>query len=124
MRPAIPGAGDPEVFTLRNMGDMDAILATVARNGVARALVVGAGYVGLELAEQLQHRGLSVTLVEKLDHVLGLADAEMTFPLQEELARHGVEVRLGRSVAAFERVDGEAGGGSWTTGTGFPATWP
>jgi NADPH-dependent 2,4-dienoyl-CoA reductase/sulfur reductase-like enzyme/rhodanese-related sulfurtransferase len=106
VRPAIPGAGDPEILTLRNMGDMDAILATVARNGVARALVVGAGYVGLELAEQLQHRGLSVTLVEKLDHVLGLADAEMTFPLQEELARHGVEVRLGRSVAAFERVDG------------------
>ena len=106
VRPAIPGSGDPQVFTLRNMGDMDAILATIARNGVSRALVVGAGYVGLELAEQLHHRGLSVVLVEKLNHVLSLADAEMTFPLQEELARNGVDVRLGSSVSAFQREDG------------------
>lgn len=103
IRPGIPGAEDPRVFTLRNMGDMDAVLAAVSKHGVARALVVGAGYIGLELAEQLHHRGLSVALVERLPHVLGVADTEMTFPLHEELARQGVDLRLGRSVTAFHR---------------------
>ena len=106
IRPGIPGAEDPRIFTLRNMGDMDAILGRVSRHGVARALVVGAGYIGLELAEQLHHRGLSVALVERLPHVLGVADAEMAFPIHEELVRQGVDLRLGRSVAAFQ-TDGE-----------------
>lgn len=104
IHPGIPGAQDEKVFTLRNMGDMDRILAAVMVHGVKRALVVGAGYIGLELAEQLHHRGLPVSLVEKLPHVLGVADMEMTFPLQEELTRQGVDLRLGRSVAAFERT--------------------
>lgn len=103
IRPGIPGVQDERIFTLRNMGDMDAILATVSKDGVGRALVVGAGFIGLELAEQLHHRGLPVTLVEKLPHVLGVADTEMTFPLHEELTRQGVDLRLGRSVSAFER---------------------
>jgi len=103
IRPGIPGAQDERIFTLRNMGDMDAILAAVSKDGVGRALVVGAGFIGLELAEQLHHRGLLVTLVEKLPHVLGVADTEMTFPLHEELTRQGVDLRLGRSVSAFER---------------------
>ena len=106
IRPGIPGAEDPRIFTLRNMGDMDAILGRVSKHGVARALVVGAGYIGLELAEQLHHRGLSVALVERLPHVLGVADAEMAFPIHEELVRQGVDLRLGRSVAAFQ-TDGE-----------------
>jgi len=107
IRPEIPGVHDRRIFTLRNMGDMDAILATVSKEGVNRALVVGAGYIGLELAEQLHHRGLAVAVVERLPHVLGVADTEMTFPLHEELARQGVVLRLGRSVSAFEK-DGDA----------------
>jgi NADPH-dependent 2,4-dienoyl-CoA reductase/sulfur reductase-like enzyme/rhodanese-related sulfurtransferase len=105
--PPIPGVDDERIFTLRNLEDMDAILAAVFTRGVARALVVGAGYIGLELAEQFQHRGLAVALVERLPHVLGVADAEMAAPLHEELTRHGVDLRLGRSVAAFQR-EGEA----------------
>jgi len=103
IRPGIPGAQEEGVFTLRNMADMDAILAAVSRPGLTRALVVGAGYIGLELAEQLQHRGLPVSLVERLDHVLGVADREMAYPLHEELVRQGVDLRLGRSVTAFEK---------------------
>jgi NADPH-dependent 2,4-dienoyl-CoA reductase/sulfur reductase-like enzyme/rhodanese-related sulfurtransferase len=102
IRPGIPGIQHERIFTLRNMGDMDAILAAVSKPVIGRALVVGAGFIGLELAEQLHHRGLPVTLVEKLPHVLGVADREMTFPLHEELTRQGVDLRLGRSVAAFE----------------------
>ena len=107
IQPAIPGADDGRIFTLRNIGDMDGILAAVSKPGVAQALVVGAGYIGLELAEQLRRRGLAVAMIERLPHVLGVADAEMTFPLQEELARQGVDLRLNRSVVAFQR-EGEA----------------
>ena len=103
IRPGIPGAQEEGVFTLRNMADMDAILAAVSKHGLTRALVVGAGYIGLELAEQLHHRGLPVSLVERLDHVLGVADTEMAYPLHEELVRQGVDLRLGRSVTAFEK---------------------
>ena len=107
IRPAIPGIHDDRIFTLRNMGDMDAILGAVSRDGVSRVLVVGAGYIGLELAEQFHHRGVAVALVERLPHVMGVADMEMTFPIHEELARHGVDLRLGRSVSAFEKSGGE-----------------
>jgi len=107
IRPGIPGAEGEGILTLRNLGDMDAILAAVAQGRPGQVLVAGAGFIGLELAEQLRHRGLPVTLVERLPHVLGLADPEMTFPLQEELVRRGVDLRLGRSVAAFEREAGE-----------------
>jgi NADPH-dependent 2,4-dienoyl-CoA reductase/sulfur reductase-like enzyme/rhodanese-related sulfurtransferase len=106
IRPGIPGADGERVFTLRNLGDMDAILAAVAKDGSGRALIAGAGYIGLELTEQLRHRGMAVTLVEKLPHVLAVADPEMTFPLQEELVRQGVDLRLRRSVTAFEPEEG------------------
>jgi len=107
IQPPIPGVKNERIFTLRNMGDMDAILAKVSKPGVARALVVGAGYIGLELAEQFRHRGLEVALVERLPHVLGVADAEMTFPLHEELARQGVDLRLERAVASFAAGEGQ-----------------
>lgn len=103
----IPGADDASIFTLRGLEDMDAILAASTRPGAARVLVMGGGFVGLELAEQLRQRGLHVALVERLPHVLGIADAEMTVPLHDELRRHRVDLLLGRSVAAFQR-EGEA----------------
>jgi len=100
LRPSIPGADDPRVFVLRNMQDMDDLMKTAQAGD--KAVVVGAGYIGLELAEALSRRGLKVTLVEKLTHVLGLADAEMVAPLHEELARHGIALRLGTSVQAVQ----------------------
>jgi len=106
IRPPIPGVNLPCVFTLRNMGDMDAILGVASKRNAQRVLIVGAGFIGLELAEQFRHRGMDVSLVERLPHVLGLADIEMTFPLHEELKRHMVDLRLGRAVAALE-PDGE-----------------
>ena len=102
IRPPVPGVDFPAIFTLRNMGDMDAILGVASKEGVSKALIVGAGYIGLELAEQFRHRGMEVALVERLPHVLGVADTEMTFPLHEELSRQKVDLRLGRAVTAFE----------------------
>ena len=117
IRPPLPGTDDHRIFTLRNLEDMDGILGAMPPGGAGRALVVGAGYIGLELAESLRHRGMEVCLVERLPHVLGVADADMVFPLHEELLRQGVDLRLGTSVSAFEdhgdhllaRLDGGQG---------------
>ena len=76
---------------------MDEILRALEAAVNPTALVVGAGYVGLELTEALRHRGLSVVLVEKLDHVMSVADREMVVPLHDELTRNRVDVRLGLS---------------------------
>ena len=103
IRPPIPGIEDPHVFSLRNMSDMDAILHAVDAVTHRTAVVVGAGYIGLEMTEALHHRGMAVVLVEQLDHVMGVADPEMVAPLHTELLRKGVDLRLGTSVVAFER---------------------
>jgi NADPH-dependent 2,4-dienoyl-CoA reductase/sulfur reductase-like enzyme/rhodanese-related sulfurtransferase len=102
IRPPIPGVNDPRVLTLRSMEDMDHVLAIVNRDAPLTALVIGAGYIGLEMAEALVHRGARVVLVERLPHVMGVADREMVTPLHEELRRNGVDLRLGVSVAALE----------------------
>ncbi len=102
IRPPIPGVNDPRVLTLRNMEDMDRVLEIVDRGRPLAALVVGAGYIGLEMAEALVHRDASVVLVERLPQVMGVADPEMVAPLQEELRRNGVDLRLGVSVEAID----------------------
>ena len=96
LRPPIPGIEHPLVRTLRNMEDLDAILEALAVAPSLPALVAGAGYIGLEMAEALRQRGLDVVLVERLPQVMGVADPEMVAPLHEELRRHDVELRLGR----------------------------
>ncbi len=101
VRPPVPGADDPRVLTLRNLEDMDRILALAGGQPPPAALVVGAGYIGLEMAEALRQRGASVVLVERLAHVMGVADPEMASPLHEELRRQGVDLRLGVSVEGF-----------------------
>ena len=71
VRPPIPGADHPRVLTLRNLADMDTILAALQSPPVERAVVVGAGYVGLEMAEALCFAGVDVSLVETLPQVMG-----------------------------------------------------
>lgn len=102
IRPPIAGVDDPRVLTLRNMEDMDRVLAILDRDVPLTALVVGAGYIGLEMAEALVHRGASVVLVERLPHVMSIGDGEMVTPLHDELRRNGVDLRLCASVAAIE----------------------
>jgi NADPH-dependent 2,4-dienoyl-CoA reductase/sulfur reductase-like enzyme len=102
IRPDIPGVQDSRIFTLRTLTDMDAILAQVIAPANGCALVVGAGFIGLEMAEQLRHRGVPVVLVELGSHVLSMVDAEMTYMLQDELRKKGVDLRLGCSVSSFE----------------------
>ena len=109
IRPPIAGIDDPRILTLRNLGDMDAILRAAEQAGSDPVLVMGAGYIGLEMAEALRQRGLVVVMVEKLPQVMGPADPEMVAPLQDELRRQGVDLRLGVSVAAFEPRERDLG---------------
>ncbi len=102
LRPPLPGIDLPGIFAVRNMDDVDSIHAWIDHRRVARAVVVGGGYIGLEMAENLSRRGISVALLELANQVMLPADAEMVEPLHEELRRQGVDLRLGNAVSAFE----------------------
>jgi NADPH-dependent 2,4-dienoyl-CoA reductase/sulfur reductase-like enzyme/rhodanese-related sulfurtransferase len=97
LRPAIPGAELPGVFTLRTLADTDRVKATVD-SGVRQAVVVGAGFIGLELAENLVHRGIATTVVERNKQILPPFDAEMTTPLDARLRENGVRLLLGNTI--------------------------
>ena len=101
LRPDLPGCDDPRVFTLRDLPDLDRLKQRVD-DGAQDALVVGGGFIGLELAENLRRRGLNVTLVELLPQVMPALDPEMAAPLHAELADNGVKLRLSSGVSAFE----------------------
>ncbi len=101
IRPPLPGIDLPGIFTLRNLQDMDRIQATIAQ-GVRQAVVIGAGFIGLELVENLVRQGIATTLVELQDQVLPPFDKEMTTPIAEQLQAKGVSLLLGESAEAFE----------------------
>ncbi len=101
IRPRLPGIDLPGIHTLRTLADSDRIREAVA-SGVKQVVLIGAGFIGLELAENLVRRGVRVIVVEKADQVLPPLDREMTTPIEQELARHGVELLLNESAIGFE----------------------
>ena len=103
LRPAIPGVNLPGIFTLRNLQDVDRIKERVD-HGVKQAVAVGAGFIGLELAENFVKRGITTTMVEKNDQILTPFDKEMTTPILETLVARGVTVLLGQSAEGFEQT--------------------
>ena len=105
VRPPIPGVEHPRILTLRNMQDMDRIKAVVDA-GARSALVVGGGFIGLEMAENLNRCGVDVTLVELLPQVMPPLDSEVAARLHQELAAHGIELYLADGVTSFEDADG------------------
>ncbi|MGA2256739.1 MAG: FAD-dependent oxidoreductase [Thermoguttaceae bacterium] len=102
VRPPIPGIDLPGIYTLRNLQDVDQIKARIDQ-GVRQAVVVGAGFIGLELVENFVRRGIATTLVELQDQVLPPLDKEMTTPIVATLAAKGVTVLLGQSAVGFEQ---------------------
>jgi NADPH-dependent 2,4-dienoyl-CoA reductase/sulfur reductase-like enzyme/rhodanese-related sulfurtransferase len=105
IRPPLPGIDLPGIFTLRNLQDMDRIQVTLDQ-GVRQAVVVGAGFIGLELVENLARRGVTTTVVELQDQVLPPFDKEMTTPIAEHLVAKGVTLLLGHSAEGFEQGPG------------------
>jgi NADPH-dependent 2,4-dienoyl-CoA reductase/sulfur reductase-like enzyme/rhodanese-related sulfurtransferase len=100
LRPQISGADRPHVFTLRTLADADMIKAAVD-GGAKRAVIIGAGFIGLELAENLVHRGVHTTVVQLDRQILTPFDPEMTTPLVAALAANGVRVVPGDTAAAI-----------------------
>jgi NADPH-dependent 2,4-dienoyl-CoA reductase/sulfur reductase-like enzyme/rhodanese-related sulfurtransferase len=103
IRPPLPGIDLPGIFTLRNLQDMDRIKIRLDQR-TKHAVIVGAGFIGLELVENLVRLGISTTVVELQDQVLPPFDKEMTTPIVQELASRSVSVLLGQSADAFEQV--------------------
>ncbi len=105
--PPLPGVDLDRVFTLRNLPDMDKIKAFVDEKKPARAVVVGGGFIGLEIAENLQERGVQVTLIEMLNQVMAPIDYEMAALVHQHLTFKRIRLALGDGLKSIE--EGEAG---------------
>jgi NADPH-dependent 2,4-dienoyl-CoA reductase/sulfur reductase-like enzyme/rhodanese-related sulfurtransferase len=97
--PPMPGINDARIMTLRNLQDTDRIKA--AAESAQEILVIGAGFIGLEMAEQLVHIGKKVTIIERNQQVLPQMDREMVRPLEKSLRDHGMTLVLGDGIASF-----------------------
>lgn len=106
IRPPLPGIDLAGIFQVRTIPDSDEIKEWIARRRAKSAVVVGGGFIGVEMAENLLHRGLDVTLVEMLPQIMPNLDPEFAWPLQQRLEEHGAKFALGDAVAAFEKVGG------------------
>ncbi|WNZ96959.1 FAD-dependent oxidoreductase [Streptococcus iniae] len=101
--PALPGLDLAEnVFTLRNIPDLDMIMTKLIDRKVTKATVVGAGFIGLEMAESLVRKGYQVSVIEMAPHVLPPLDQEMASFVEAELKANGVNLITGLSAQAFE----------------------
>lgn len=101
IKPPIPGINSDRVFSLRNISDTDAIKAIVDKKGIRNAVVIGGGFIGVEMAENLIERGLQVALVEAAPHILPPFDSDMAVIAEKELVKNGVQLTVGDGVKAF-----------------------
>jgi NADPH-dependent 2,4-dienoyl-CoA reductase/sulfur reductase-like enzyme/peroxiredoxin family protein/rhodanese-related sulfurtransferase/TusA-related sulfurtransferase len=101
--PPIPGIREEGIFTLRSVSDIDKIVDHIATKRPERAIVVGGGFIGLEMAENLHAKGAFVTIVEALDQVMNPLDFEMATLVHQHLKSKNVELYLGQAVERFAR---------------------
>ncbi len=106
IRPPMPGVGLPGIFALRTIPDSRRIKEWLESRSAQRAVVVGGGLVGMEMAENLVLRGLKVTVVDKLPQVLPMLDIEMAEPVCRHLEKNRVNLHLGDGVIGFEEGQG------------------
>ena len=100
LRPPIPGINGEKIFTLRTIPDADRIIEEIEKD-LKEVIVVGGGFIGIEIAENLRERGLKVHVVEMLPQVLSFLDREMAEFVHDELTANGVYLHLGSSVKEF-----------------------
>ncbi|MFA5293789.1 MAG: CoA-disulfide reductase [Phycisphaerae bacterium] len=104
-RPPIPGINSPRIFTLRSIPNADAISDFISEHNPKRAVVIGGGYIGLEMAENLHKRGMLVAVVEMLDQVMPTLDKEMANLLHEHLHEQSIALWLSDAVTGFRESD-------------------
>jgi len=97
--PPIKGANGPNVFTLRNIGDMNRIKSFIDTSRPRSAAIIGTGFIGLEVCENLKGLGIEVTLLEKLPQVTPGLDSDMAVYVQEHIEKNGVSVLTGVSIS-------------------------
>jgi len=102
IRPPLPGIDLPGIFQVRTIPDSEQIRRWIEERGAKSAVVVGGGFIGVEMAENLLHRGLAVTLVEMLPQIMPNLDPEIAVTVQQRLEEHGCKFALGDAVAGFE----------------------
>lgn len=105
VRPPLPGIDSEGIFTLRNVDDTDRIKAYADSHRVRRALIIGGGFIGLEMAENLHDTGAEIGIVEMADQVMAPIDYSMASIVHGHLLEKGVRLYLKQAVAAFERTD-------------------
>lgn len=103
IRPPLPGIGWKGIFTLRNVSDTDLIKSYVEHFSGGKALVIGAGFIGLEMAENLKHLGMEVSVVEMANQVMAPLDYPMAALVQQHLRDRGIKLYLNTAVTAFEK---------------------
>ena len=97
--PPIPGAKYSHVFQLWTLEDMDKIKSFIDNNNPKSAVVVGGGFIGLEMAEALVKNGLSVTVVEMMPHVMSIMEAEIAGFIQQEMSAYGIDLKTSKAVS-------------------------
>ena len=106
VRPNLPGINSGKVFTLRTVEDTLRIRKYVDQHQPRSAVLVGGGFIGVEVAENLRHTGINVTLVELGSQLMSPFDSDMASFIHAEMRKHGVKLALGRMVKGFEEKDG------------------
>jgi NADPH-dependent 2,4-dienoyl-CoA reductase/sulfur reductase-like enzyme/rhodanese-related sulfurtransferase len=106
IRPSIPGIDHPAIKTLWTIPDTDEIREMVDSGKVRKAVVVGGGFIGLEMAENLRIRGIEIALVEMAPQVMSVIDFEMAAIVHRELLKNGIKLYLNEKVTGFEQVSG------------------
>lgn len=102
VRPPLSGIDLPGIYTVRNVNDTDRIKGYVEMNQTAKAIVIGAGFIGLEMAENLHHLGVEVTVIEMGDQVLAPLDFPVAAIVQQHIRSKGVNLKLKTGVTGFE----------------------
>ncbi|MCL2417026.1 MAG: FAD-dependent oxidoreductase [Bacteroidales bacterium] len=107
VKPALPGADLNGIFTLRDVADTDRIKTYVETCNVQQAVVIGGGFIGLEMAENLHHTGAKISIVEMANQVMSPFDFSMASHVHQHLERKGVHLYLEETVEGFERENGK-----------------
>ncbi|MBP2633678.1 MAG: CoA-disulfide reductase [Firmicutes bacterium] len=102
VKPPLPGIENNKILTLRNIADTDSIKKFVDRQNIQNIVVIGGGFIGVEMAENIRDRGLNVTLVQSAPHIMAPFDNDMAILLEKELEDNGVQLILHNGVAAFK----------------------
>ena len=105
LRPGIPGINSERIFTLRNVPDTDKIKSFLDEKKPKQAVIIGAGFIGLEMAENLHKKNIFVTIVEAADQVMNILDYEMAAEIHQHLKVKGVEFYLKDGVSSFQNTD-------------------